>query len=492
MVAELPAGPRRARGPGRLSAARARACSYRCSPRWRPRRCWPRNPPGTGSPPCGPRRGAARRRGRLEALVAVRAVLGPLEADSVVRGRRARPDPDPERVAASEPTPAGGSSTRSTASTGRACPPRTAPPGPTLQGPAARSGDEPPRRLRVRPPAPLPSIRSRPANPPSTAHLAGCSHQCLSTRRPLRARRRHGPDHEPRCRGPTAHLPGARGARQPPRPPPRDPRGRPRRPRRPDAPQRHRAPRGHAGDVQDPGRARERQHPYVASELAYLLDDADAVAAVFDARFAPTLALAAADFPTAGDGRGRRRAGGRPPTAPPEAPCPSPPTAGRPLRGGPRRLLPGAPFPPRRGDDLYFLYTGGNDRCPQGRRVDPRGRLLRPPWAAGAPGSPSADPRSWRSGAATGGCAACRPARCRTAPRSGRLPPPLRRGLRGAASVGGLRRRRDVGDHGLGSRELPGDRGDAFGGGLLEALDATDRPVGRRSCSPAARCSRRR
>jgi len=48
----------------------------------------------------GPRRGAARRRGRLEALVAVRAVLGPLEADSVVRGRRARPDPDPERVAA--------------------------------------------------------------------------------------------------------------------------------------------------------------------------------------------------------------------------------------------------------------------------------------------------------------------------------------------------------------------------------------------------------
>lgn len=96
---------------------------------------------------------------------------------------------------------------------------------------------------------------------------------------------------------------------------------------------------------------------YVADELHYLLTDSDSKAVVYDTRFASTLAKVVDDLPLLrtrlvvdGDGD---RAGGEVPGA----------------TGYEEALARSSPerdFPPRSGDDLYVLYTGGTTGMPKG------------------------------------------------------------------------------------------------------------------------------
>ena len=99
---------------------------------------------------------------------------------------------------------------------------------------------------------------------------------------------------------------------------------------------------------------------YVGAELAYLLDNSDAVALVFHDEFAPTVADALATLPAdrrpapAAPGRARRR----------PATCST-------ARvdyddGGRRRARRSAPTDREpSGDDLVFLYTGGTTGSPK-------------------------------------------------------------------------------------------------------------------------------
>lgn len=109
---------------------------------------------------------------------------------------------------------------------------------------------------------------------------------------------------------------------------------------------------------------------YVDAELAYLLDDADAEAAIFHTRFAGPLGRAAARLP-------RLRVLVAVDT--PDRAGPAAPSAGSAGKGGftgGRRVdgyeaaLAAAPagrdFPARRGDDRYVLYTGGTTGPPKG------------------------------------------------------------------------------------------------------------------------------
>lgn len=107
---------------------------------------------------------------------------------------------------------------------------------------------------------------------------------------------------------------------------------------------------------------------YVAGELAYLLADADAVAAVFDARLAAPLALASREVPTLRalvtvDGP-RAGAGAARQGADPDGRFP----AGRVDRyeDALAASSPERDFPERRADDVYVLYTGGTTGAPKG------------------------------------------------------------------------------------------------------------------------------
>ncbi len=97
---------------------------------------------------------------------------------------------------------------------------------------------------------------------------------------------------------------------------------------------------------------------YVADELGYLLADADAKAIVYDVRFAATLAKVAADLPLL-----RTRLVVGPGGAPsPEDGSPSAIDYEAALAGS----SPERDFPPRSGQDLYVLYTGGTTGMPKG------------------------------------------------------------------------------------------------------------------------------
>ena len=107
---------------------------------------------------------------------------------------------------------------------------------------------------------------------------------------------------------------------------------------------------------------------YVEDELRYLFDNADLVALVHQAQFAPRdrrgARAAAAAAPPRSDRRRQRRR-------------PLDDRVG-PLRGRARRASrPSATSGPRSDDDLYILYTGGTTGHAQGRGVAPGGRLAR-------------------------------------------------------------------------------------------------------------------
>jgi acyl-CoA synthetase (AMP-forming)/AMP-acid ligase II len=92
---------------------------------------------------------------------------------------------------------------------------------------------------------------------------------------------------------------------------------------------------------------------YVAQELGYLLADSDAKAIVYDTRFGPTLAQVAGDLPLL---RSRLVVG------PSEGDVPG-------ATGYEEALAASSPardFPPRSGQDLYVLYTGGTTGRPKG------------------------------------------------------------------------------------------------------------------------------
>ncbi|MFC0601324.1 acyl-CoA synthetase [Streptomyces palmae] len=96
---------------------------------------------------------------------------------------------------------------------------------------------------------------------------------------------------------------------------------------------------------------------YLASELAYLYQDAELVALVYDAEFGERVAAAA---PQARTLRQLIRVGEAPPGTPEPAPAPIPfaeaEADGRADRD----------FPPRSADDLFVIYTGGTTGMPKG------------------------------------------------------------------------------------------------------------------------------
>lgn len=108
---------------------------------------------------------------------------------------------------------------------------------------------------------------------------------------------------------------------------------------------------------------------YVDAELAYLLADADAVAAVFDARLAAPLARASREIASLRELVEVDPPGSRPRGAPPADDGAGPFAAARRVDGYEVALAGSSPeraFPERRADDVYVLYTGGTTGAPKG------------------------------------------------------------------------------------------------------------------------------
>ena len=203
-------------------------------------------------------------------------------------------------------------------------------------------------------------------------------------------------------------------------------RGRPRRPRRPRPAQRARVPRGHAGRVQAPGRAVQRQLPLHRRRAGATCSTTPTRGSIIHE---PDL------------GGPRRRRGLEPSVR--ATVCPDP---RRGLRGALAAGQPRRPDVARSGDDRYLLYTGGTTGIPKGvvwRHED----LFFAPSAAGNPGGDPVDrPRGGRRACAPRAApAASRRRRSSTAPPTGRPWPPCSAAVPSSSTPTRLRCRPPVG-----------------------------------------------